>query len=220
MERIIAEGRKDGGTPLVEASVKMMFFAGNSPPEFLIILAVPRIKAAVADHFIMLFRDMPDQTLYELHDRDGFLDIFVILMPVVMESDKITIVVVNPGGGDDRPSEIAAHIFDDCFWVTGIGFGINVEAIFVIAVAEGLNFFKRGSDLSLQFIEKRGTESVAEESIVEIFYITPETVIAVTAFGNETVDVRVPLEVPAEGMEDHNKAGSEVHGFILLKKQA
>ena len=197
-----------------------MFFAGNSPPEFLIVLTVARLKAAVSDHFIMLFRDMLDQTPDELHDRDGFLDIFVILMPVVMERDKVTIVVVNPGGGDDRPSEIAAHIFDDCFGVTGIGFGINVEAVFLFLVAEGLYFFKRGSDLSLHFIEKRGTESVTEESIIKIFYITPETVIAVTAFGNETVDVRVPFEVPAEGMEDHDKAWSEVHGFILLKKQA
>lgn len=197
-----------------------MFFAGNSPPEFLIVLTVARIKAAIADHFIMLFRDMLDQTPDELHDRDGFLDIFVILMPVVMERDKVTIVVVNPGGGDDRPSEIAAHIFDDCFGVTGIGFGINVEAVFLFLVAEGLYFFKRGSDLSLHFIEKRGTESVTEERIIKIFYITPETVIAVTAFGNETVDVRVPFEVPAEGMEDHDKAWSEVHGFILLKKQA
>ncbi len=204
----------------MKASVKMMFFAGNSPPEFLIVLTVARIKAAIADHFIMLFRDMLDQTPDELHDRDGFLDIFVILMPVVMERDKVTIVVVNPGGGDDRPSEIAAHIFDDCFGVTGIGFGINVEAVFLFLVAEGLYFFKRGSDLSLHFIEKRGTESVTEESIIKIFYITPETVIAVTAFGNETVDVRVPFEVPAEGMEDHDKAWSEVHGFILLKKQA
>ena len=197
-----------------------MFFAGNSPPEFLIVLTVARIKAAIADHFIMLFRDMLDQTPDELHDRDGFLDIFVILMPVVMERDKVTIVVVNPGGGDDRPSEIAAHIFDDCFGVTGIGFGINVEAVFLFLVAEGLYFFKRGSDLSLHFIEKRGTESVTEESIIKIFYITPETVIAVTAFGNETVDVRVPFEVPAEGMEDHDKAWREVHGFILHKKQA
>lgn len=197
-----------------------MFFPGNSPPEFFIVLAVAGIKAAIADHFVMLFRDMPDQTLDELHDRDGFLDIFVVLMAVVMESDKVTVVFVNTRGGDDWPAEIAAYIFDDCFGVTGIGHGINVEAILMLPVTACLYFFKRGSDHSFHFIEKSGTESVAEESIVEIFYITPETVIAVTAFGNETMDVRVPLEVPAEGMEDHDKAGSEVHGFILLKKQA
>ena len=26
------------------------------------------------------------------------------------------------------------------------------------------------------------------------------------------------MRVPAEGMEDHDETGSEVHGFILLKK--
>ena len=46
--------------------------------------------------------------------------------------------------------------------------------------------------------------------------IAPEAVIAVTAFGNEAVDMRVPFQIPAKGVEDHDKAGSEVHGFILF----
>lgn len=98
----------------MKASVNMMFFPGNSPPKFFIVFAVVCIKPAVADHFIMLFRDMMDQTLDERYDRDGFLDIFVILMAVVMERDKVTIVFVNTRGGDDWPTEIAAYIFDDC----------------------------------------------------------------------------------------------------------
>lgn len=28
----------------------------------------------------------------------------------------------------------------------------------------------------------------------------------------------VPFQIPAKGMEDHDKTGSEVHGFILFKK--
>ena len=28
----------------------------------------------------------------------------------------------------------------------------------------------------------------------------------------------VPFQVPAEGMEDHDESGSEVHGFVLLKE--
>lgn len=95
MERVIAKGREDGGTPLVKAPVKMMLLTGNSAPEFFVILAVAHIQAAIADHFIMLFRDMLDQAPDELHDRDGFLDIFVILMPVVMESDKVTVIFID-----------------------------------------------------------------------------------------------------------------------------
>ena len=30
----------------------------------------------------------------------------------------------------------------------------------------------------------------------------------------------IALQIPAEGMENHDKAGSEIHGFILLKKHA
>ena len=43
----------------------------------------------------MLSRDMEDQMLDELHDRDGLLDILVILMAVVMESDKVTAILIN-----------------------------------------------------------------------------------------------------------------------------
>ena len=48
--------------------------------------------------------------------------------------------------------------------------------------------------------------------------ITPEAVVTVAALGNEAVDMRVPFQVPAEGVEDHDKAGSEVHGFIELQE--
>ena len=48
--------------------------------------------------------------------------------------------------------------------------------------------------------------------------ITPEAVVTIAALGNEAVDMRVPFQIPAEGMEDHDKAGGEVHGFILLQE--
>lgn len=50
--------------------------------------------------------------------------------------------------------------------------------------------------------------------------IPPETVVAVAAFRNEAVDVGVPFQVPAKGVEDHDKAGSEVHGLVLLGEHA
>lgn len=101
-----------------------------------------------------------------------------------------------------------------------LGFCINVETIFVLLVAEGFYLFKRWSELSLHFIKKGSTESATEISIIEMTYAAPETIVAVAAFGNEAVDVRVPFQIPAKGMEDHDKAWREVHGFILLKKQA
>ena len=88
----------------------------------------------------------------------------------------------------------------------------------MLLVAEGLYLFKRWSELSLHFIKKGSAESVTEISIIEMTYAAPETIVAVAAFGNEAVDVRVPFQIPAKGMEDHDKAWSEVQGFILFRK--
>lgn len=54
----------------------------------------------------MFFRDMPEQTLNKLHDRDGLFHIFIILMPVVVESDQIPIITVNAGSEDHRTAKI------------------------------------------------------------------------------------------------------------------
>lgn len=70
--------------------------------EFFINLSVSGIDAAITDHLVILFRDVPDEPLYELHDRDSFFHIFVILMTAVMESDKITVIEVNSGSDDNR----------------------------------------------------------------------------------------------------------------------
>lgn len=48
--------------------------------------------------------------------------------------------------------------------------------------------------------------------------IPPETIIAVTTFRNKAVYVRVPLQIPAKGVEYHDETGSKVHGLILFKK--
>lgn len=83
--------------------------------EFFINLPVSGIDAAITDHLVMLFRDVPDEPLYELHNRDSFFHIFVILMTVVMESDKITVIAVNTGSGDNRAAEITADVLYNCF---------------------------------------------------------------------------------------------------------
>lgn len=214
----MTKGRKDGGTPLVKTPVNMVLFPGNDPAEFFVDLPVSGINAAIADHLKMFFRDMADQTLYKLHDRDGLFHILIIFMAIVMEGNEVTIIVVNAGSSDDRTAEIASDILDSSFRVTGIGFGIDIEAVLVFPVAASLRFFKRRADLSFQFIQEYSAESVAQISIVEIMGVAPETIVAVTAFRNKAMDMGVPFEVPAEGMKDHDETGSEVHGFILLKK--
>jgi len=94
--------------------------------------------------------------------------------------------------------------------------------------------FKRVSDPGFHYIEKcgaeriteesivkviDGAERITEESIVKVIDITPETVITVAALRDQAEDVWVPFQIPAKGMENHDKTGSEIHGLILLEKQ-
>ena len=51
-------------------------------------------------------------------------------------------------------------------------------------------------------------------------YIAPEAVTTVAAFRNKAVNVGIPFEIPAKGMEDHDKAGGKAQGFILFEKEA
>ena len=161
--------------------------------EFFVDLPVPGINTAVADHFIMLFRYMADQTLDKFHHRNGFFHIFVILMTVVMEFDKIAVIAVNAGSGDDGATKIAADVFQDGGGITFIWFCIDIEAVFVFFVTVRLLLFKGWPDPVFQFVEQSGTEGITEEGVVKMMDIAPETVIAVSALRNKAMDVRVPF---------------------------
>lgn len=140
------------------------------------------INAAITNHFVVLFWDMSDEAFYKIHNRDSFLNIAVILVTIVMESNKVTVILVNPRSGDDRASKIAADIFHDSLRVTSLGFCIDIESLFVFPVTEGLYYFKGRSDFSFHFIQKGGTKGIAEKGIVKMIDIAPETVITETTF--------------------------------------
>ena len=46
----------------------------------------------------------------------------------------------------------------------------------------------------------------------------PEAIGTDTAFRNQAVDVRIPLEITPKGMEDHDKAGSEIFRCIHFEE--
>lgn len=137
-----------------------------------------------------------------------------------MESDKITIVAVNHGGGNDGTNKIASDILYDSFRLTFIGFGIDVEAVFMLPVTAGFYFFKGWANPEFRLTRQGGTEGIAEKGIVKMINITPETVITVAALGNEAVNVGIPFQVPAKDVKYHDKARSKIHGFILFEKHA
>lgn len=106
--------------------------------ELLVCFAVACIQAAIADHFKMFLRDMPDQTFDEVHNRDRFLYIFIIFVSIVMKSDHRTIIFVDPGSGDHRTPQIASDIFDGSLRITRGRLGINVKSLLMRRITEDL----------------------------------------------------------------------------------
>ena len=137
-----------------------------------------------------------------------------------MESNGLSIIPVDPGCGYDGSAKIASNIFSNDFRIAEIRLGVDIEAVFVLSVAFCFYFFKGGSYFVFHFIEESCAESISQIVVVKVLYMAPETVITVTAFGKKAVDVRIPFEIPAKSMEDHDVAGSEIFGMVEVEKHA
>ena len=131
-----------------------------------------------------------------------------------MESDGISIIPIDSGCGYDGSAKIAANVFSDHFRVAKVRLGIDIEAMFVLVVTFRFYFFKGRSDFDFHFIEESCAESISQIVVVKMFYMAPEAVITVSAFGKEAVDVRIPFEIPAKSMENHDVAGSKIFGMV------
>ena len=80
----------------------------------------------------------------------------------------------------------------------------------MVFIAGSFYLFKGRTEPALHFIKEGGAESIPEKSIVEVPYSTPVSVITVTPFGDQTMDVGVPLQVPSKSVEDHDITWREV----------
>lgn len=108
--------------------------------------------------------------------------------------------IQNSGSGNDWSAKVTVDVFDNCFLITKVWFGINIKSLFVIIITFGLRFFKRRTDPGFQFIQKSSAESIAQKRIIKMFGMTPEAVVTKTAFRNETMNMGIPFEISAECM--------------------
>ena len=197
-----------------------MGFFRNGPVKRFVLFPMPRIDSIIADHFEMFFRDMLDESLNEFKSGDFFYHKFVVFMPVVMESDSIPIIVVNAGSGNNRPSEVTANIVGNNMRIREVGFCVNIKTFGAMLVDKRFHLFEGRTKPLMKFIEQSGAEGITEESIIEMGYFTPEAIITDPTFGNQTVNMGVPLERTAKGMEDTDEAGGKVFGFVHLVEHA
>lgn len=175
---IISEGRKYGKTPPIKTAKDCMFFTGNSQIKGFVNSPVPGIKPAITDHFEMLFRYVLNEPVNEINSGKSFYDIFVIFVPIIVKGDVLPIIFINAGGCYDGPAEIAADIFGNGFGITTIRFGVHIESVRMVFIAGSLNFFERGIQVGLQFIQESCAKSITEIGKVKVFYMSPKPVIA------------------------------------------
>ena len=72
----------------------------------------------------------------------------------------------------------------------------------------------------METIEQSGTEGIAQKSIVKVFYTLPRSNTPDSDFGDEDVNVRIPLEAASKGVENTNEAGSKMLRFIKFAEHA
>ena len=94
------------------------------------------IDTIIADLFEILFRDMLNQPVDEVHSWEGFFHIPVILMAVVMKGNRVifSIVFINTGNSNDWSSEITANVFNNLTGTAAVRLCIDVESVFMIVV--------------------------------------------------------------------------------------
>lgn len=89
----------------------------------------------------------------------------------------------------------------------------------MLPVTTGFGLFEGRADPGFHFIKKRSTESITEIGVIKVFNMAPEAVITETAFGDKAVDMRIPLEVTAKSMQDHDITWSKVFRFVQSLEQ-
>ena len=62
-------------------------------------------------------------------------------MAVVMESDILPVIMINAGGGNNRPAKVSADLFDNDIRVAFVRLGINIKPVFIFLVTEGFCLF-------------------------------------------------------------------------------
>lgn len=217
-QRVVSKRKKERFAPSVKSQQNLVFFFRNRAVKPFVLIAVSSIDAIISDHLKVLLGDV----LYQAPDKfkGGYClcDKGIVLVPTIVEGDRIPIVIIDTGRGDNRPAQIPADIFGNSIRLTFLGFRIDIETVFTLVINGGFCLFERITDMRMHLIQQGGEKSVAQESKIEVFHFTPGNLVASPTFRNEAVDMGIPFERTTESMEDADKAGSECFGLVELKE--
>lgn len=145
LEGVITKRQGDTFPPSVQGQKEFTFAFMDGEVEFILFDVFSGIDAIIADLFEMLFRDVLDQPVDEVHGRQGFFHVLVVFMAIVMKGNRVIfgIVLVNTGSGNDWSSEIATNVFDNLPGVAAVRLCIDVESVFMVVINGRNDFLKR-----------------------------------------------------------------------------
>ncbi len=188
--------------------------SGDCPAEIFVRFTVSCIETVITCHFEMFFRYVLDKQGNKVQYRNRFFNVGVVFVFIVVEGHVFTIIGINAGSGNNRAAEVTADVFNNRVSVTEIWFCIDIKAVFIFFVNGSFRFFERRTDTLFQFIQKSGLESLAEIGVMKVLNNPPEAVIREPTLGKEAVDMGIPFQRPAEGMQDTDETGDKVPAFI------
>lgn len=182
--------------------------------EVFVSFTVPCIESVITGHLEVLFRYMLDKQRNEVHYGNRFFNVGIVFMLIVVEGHVFTVIRINAGGGNDRTSKVAADVFYNSVNVAEIGFGIDIETVFVLFVNGSFCFFERRTDTFFQFMQECSLESFTKIGVVKVLNDPPEAVIGEAALSKKTMDMWIPFQRSAEGMQDTDETGDKVSAFV------
>ena len=179
------------------------------------------VEPIAADIAKMAVRNMDDQFLDEFDGRlDDIITLFIFVIMIIpmddiglfIKTDDAAFSDAGPAGithivGNARV-DVVAVIFVFKFFIFFLGPGIDIKAFGMFFVQDGSGAFERGADLFLDEAQSFILEGLSELGEIEMSEEFEGIIVRrIDQFRNEGMDMRVPLEITAKGMEggDHAK---------------
>lgn len=162
----------------------------------------------------MFFGYVLDEQGNKVHYGNCFFHIGIVFVFIVVEGHVFPIIGINAGSGNNGTAEVTADVFYNSVRVTEIWFCIDIKTVFIFFVYGSLCLFERRTDTLFQLIQKCSLESLAKIGIVKVLNNPPEAVIRESTLGKEAMNVGIPFQRSAEGMQDTDETGDKVSAFI------
>ena len=159
-----------------------MLFQRNNPAEFFIRATVACIDAVIPNHFEVCFGDVPDKSFYEIQCGNGLINKLIVLMPIVVEGDRVAVIFINARSSNHRASQVSADVFGDNGGIAEIRFCVDIKPVLLIPVNRGFDFFEGITNPGMHFIKKSGLKRSSKKFVVEVFKRMPTPGITNAAF--------------------------------------